>query len=114
MIFADTSYFLALLNPGDLWHAAARRASAALTGTLLSTDWVLAELANAMSKGRNRATVLSFVRMLRQRKDVTLIAASRELFDRGWSGLPSAPTRSGRSPTAPPFSSWTITAPVPP
>ena len=28
MTFADTSYFLALLNPDDTWHAAARKASA--------------------------------------------------------------------------------------
>jgi predicted nucleic acid-binding protein len=63
MTFADTSYFLALVNPGDVWHGAARRASAALAEPLLSTDWVLAELMDAMSKGRNRATVVSFVRM---------------------------------------------------
>ncbi len=83
MIFADTSYFLALVNPGDVWHATARGMSAALAEPLLSTDWVLAELTDAMSKGRNRATVVSFLRMLRWRKEVTLIAASRELFDRG-------------------------------
>jgi predicted nucleic acid-binding protein len=30
MTFADTSYFLALLNPDDKWLAAARKASAGL------------------------------------------------------------------------------------
>ena len=83
MTFADTSYFLALLNPDDKWHAAARKASAGLADDILSTDWVLAEVTDAMCRGRNRAKVVSFLRMLRRRADVVLLPASRELFDRG-------------------------------
>ena len=37
MTFADTSYFLALLNADDTWHAVARKASAALADNILST-----------------------------------------------------------------------------
>ena len=83
MTFADNSYFLALLNADDTWHAVARKASAALADNILSTDWVLAEVTDAMCRGHNRAKVVSFLRMLRRREDVVLLPASRELFDRG-------------------------------
>jgi predicted nucleic acid-binding protein len=83
MTFADTSCFLALLNPDDMLHPAARRASAELADAILSTDWVLAEVADAMCRGHNREKVVSFLRMLRRREDVVLMPASRELFDRG-------------------------------
>jgi predicted nucleic acid-binding protein len=83
MTFADTSYFLALLNPDDKWHVAARKASAELADTILSTDWVLAEVTDAKCRGHNRTKVVSFPRMLRRREDVVLLPASRELFDRG-------------------------------
>jgi predicted nucleic acid-binding protein len=83
MTFADTSYFLALLNPDDKWHAAACKASAELADTILSTDWVLAEVTDAMCRGQNRAKVVSFLRMLRRREDVVLLPASRGLLDRG-------------------------------
>ena len=83
MTFADPSYFLALLNPDDTSHAAARNASAALADTILSTDWVLTEVTDAMCRGHNRVKVVSFLRMLRRREDVVLLPASRELFDRG-------------------------------
>lgn len=72
MKFADTAYFLALLNPRDRWHAAARKASTELAEPLLSTDWVLTEVVDAMSSPRNRSKVVQFVRMLRQRSDVSL------------------------------------------
>src|SRR5512135_1572678 len=83
MTFADTSYCLALLDPDDTSHAAARKASAALADTILSTDWVLAEVTDAMCRGHNRTKVVSFLRMLRRREDVVLMPASRELFHRG-------------------------------
>jgi len=83
MKFADTSYFLALLNPQDDWHTAACDASTNLAEPILSTDWVLTELADAMCQGRNRSTVVAFLRLLRRREDVTLVPASRELLDRG-------------------------------
>ena len=39
--FADTAYFLALLNPRDGWHEAALRLSRRREGPLLTTVWIL-------------------------------------------------------------------------
>jgi uncharacterized protein len=54
-----------------------------LAEPILSTDWVLAEVTDAMCRGHNRTKVVSFLRMLRRREDVVLLPGSRELFDRG-------------------------------
>ncbi len=43
--FADTFYFLALLNPRDQNHAKAQEISASLAGRLVTTDYILLEVA---------------------------------------------------------------------
>lgn len=48
-VFADTFYFLALLNPKDAARAKAVEAAVAIQGELVTTAWVLTELADAMS-----------------------------------------------------------------
>ena len=53
-VFADTFYFLALLNPRDQAHARVLAFTAAFQGRMLTTAWVLTEFADAMSDPRNR------------------------------------------------------------
>lgn len=50
-IFADTFYFLALYYPDDQYHAKTVRVARQLKARLLTTDWVLTEVADALSKG---------------------------------------------------------------
>jgi predicted nucleic acid-binding protein len=52
-VFTDTYYFLALLNSRDQGHAAAVTASARIT-SLLTTEWILLELANALASTTQR------------------------------------------------------------
>jgi predicted nucleic acid-binding protein len=54
LTFADSFYFLALFNSRDSAHQAAVRASRDLVGNLITTDWVLAEVADALSDPVNR------------------------------------------------------------
>ena len=59
-IFADTLYWLALANPRDQWHDAAKRLSASLTGlSLVTTEEVLIEFltwfSNHGPQGRSHA-----------------------------------------------------------
>jgi predicted nucleic acid-binding protein len=51
-VFADTVYFLALLNPVDQWHVRARELSRKPPGTLLTTEFVLMEVVNRCVSGR--------------------------------------------------------------
>jgi predicted nucleic acid-binding protein len=44
VVFADTSYFAALLNSDDVHHERARTWSEAYTGRVIVTEYVLIEL----------------------------------------------------------------------
>jgi uncharacterized protein len=48
-VFADAFYYIALLNPADRYHAAAVQATHSLKGRLVTTQWVLMEVGDALS-----------------------------------------------------------------
>ena len=83
-VFADTSYFLALLNPTDALHGAATEVSRSLRQKVVTTDFVLAEVGNALSRANVRARFVGLVAHLREEPSVTLLPASRALFDLGY------------------------------
>ncbi len=59
--FADTFYFLALLNPRDKAHAWAVAYAAALLGELITTAWVLTEPGDVLVlRGTGRSSSLSW------------------------------------------------------
>lgn len=60
-VFADTSYYLALVNSLDRFHPAACRWTSDFAGTSVTTAWVIAELANSMSRAVNRPFFLSLL-----------------------------------------------------
>ena len=51
-LLADTSFYVALLNPADAWHAKARAISDELDDHVVVTEYVLVELGNALSRAR--------------------------------------------------------------
>jgi predicted nucleic acid-binding protein len=82
-VFADTSYWIALVNPADQWAAAARSLAARLgTTTLVTTDEVLVEfLAYFSGSGpvfRTRA--VGIVQAITSTRRVTVIEQSRSSF----------------------------------
>jgi uncharacterized protein len=83
-VFADTVYYLALLNVRDELHGRAAEFTPDYDGRLLTTAWVLTELADALCRPPFRATVVEFVAALRTDPEVTILPASQELFDRGF------------------------------
>lgn len=84
-VFADTFYYLALLLPRDTAHSKAVVATVRLKSPIVTTAWVLTELANAMAVPRNREIFISFVDALQQNRDVTVVPPSRALFAKGMS-----------------------------
>jgi predicted nucleic acid-binding protein len=82
-VFADTFFFLAVLNRADAAHARATELSRSLPRPRLTTDWVLTEVGHAMSIGGNRAAFVELVGFLEQSPLVTIVPASRALFQRG-------------------------------
>lgn len=81
-LFADTFYFLALLNAKDSAHSAAMAHSVG-TGRLVTTEWVLMEVADAMAVQSKRGAFVDLHRLLRSDPSVDIIPASTESFARG-------------------------------
>jgi uncharacterized protein len=61
-VFADASYYIALLNPRDQFHQAAYESSAPRQARLVTTHWVLMEVADALCAPSIRQHTLRFFR----------------------------------------------------
>jgi uncharacterized protein len=83
VVFADTFYFLALWNPQDAGHAKALAFTDGYLDAMLTTDWIVTELADALARPPNRARFLRLFRILQQQKELTIIPASRTLLEEG-------------------------------
>ena len=81
--FADTFYFLALLNIKDAQHDRAKRFSTGLRVRVVTTDWVLTELADAMSSIRRRAGFATVLNLLVEDPDVTIVPANDSTWNAG-------------------------------
>lgn len=83
-VFADTSFYVAVLNPRDLAHAKALQVGENLHRPVLLTDFILLELGNALSGVGQRELFSRLVPHLRSHPNVRIIPATRELLDRGF------------------------------
>ena len=84
VVFADASYCIAMLEPGDGLHEKAQRVTERLgLCRILTTDMVLVELLTFMSgKGEhNRKLATDTVRDLRVSPGVEVVAQTRAQFD---------------------------------
>jgi len=81
--FADTSFYIGLFNPQDETHAKARHYAMQGDLSVLTTAWVLAELANYLASTPNRSLFVSFVKDLRRNPRVTIVPPDADLFERG-------------------------------
>jgi len=83
LVFADAFYFVARLNRRDQHHQRVVDFSRNFRARVLTTDWVLMEVADALAKSECRPRVRDFVLHLRQSPACEIVPASRDLFDRG-------------------------------
>lgn len=82
-VFADAFYFVGLVNRADEHHPKAVAAAQELRGSLITTEWVLAEFADALAESASRRLVAQFIRDLESDSKVRVIRAGTELFQRG-------------------------------
>ena len=82
-VFADTFYFLALLNRNDLSHRRAIAASQVGDQSYVTTEFVLLELADALSKPPLREDFKSICALIESTNSFQLIRANSELLHRG-------------------------------
>jgi len=81
--FADSFYFLALLNPKEAAHEKAKTVSAEFRGRIVTTAWVVTEVADAMAAPGNRDLFEELFGELAANPDIIIIPADTELFTRG-------------------------------
>ena len=82
-VFADAFYFVALLNRADQYHSRAAAAATQLRGEIITTQWVLAEVADALADSASRRSVAPFLRDLSKDPKVTVVQAGSDWFERG-------------------------------
>jgi len=82
-VFADTFYFLALLNQRDPCHTRAIAASRVPGLAILTTEFVLLELADALCKPQYRDDVLGICHLVETNPSCRLTRASSKLLTRG-------------------------------
>ena len=82
IVFADAFYFVARLNRRDQHHDRVLAFSKDFRARLLTTDWILMEVADALSKSGCRPRVREFMLHLRQAGAFKIIPAFRDLLDR--------------------------------
>jgi uncharacterized protein len=83
-VFADSFYFFALANRKDAAHLKALEFSQTFSGILLTTVFVLTELADGFSNPPHRRTVASqIIEELQNNPNVVVVANSDLLFGEG-------------------------------
>ena len=93
-IFADTSYYLALINPHDRLHEVALDFSRTYRGSLVTTEYVLVEVGNFMRSGNDRRIYLSLVNQVRSDPKTYIVPAGEEFYDQALGMFASRPDKS--------------------
>lgn len=81
--FLDTVYLLALINPNDAWRPKALQWAARVSGTLVTTDAVLTEVADALCRSAHRHWAVEAIRDLKADSAVSCVPGSVRLFAQG-------------------------------
>jgi predicted nucleic acid-binding protein len=81
--FADTFYFLALLNPHDDDHDIAVRVTRTLRRPLVTTSLVLVELADGLAGTRSRQLFGPFYRRMIRDSKLTVVPCDDAMLERG-------------------------------
>ena len=82
-MFADSFFYFALLNPADAAHEQAEAFLENLDGKIVTTAWVLTELADGMADPLDRRTFIRLHAALTSDPDVTIVPPDPGLFADG-------------------------------
>ena len=86
-VFVDTAAWIALLNSRDAYHAPALKVMATLRQQnvlLITTEFVLLEVADALSQPSLRAQTINFIEGLSQFSALKVIPIDRSIWLKGW------------------------------
>ena len=82
-VFADTYYYLALVNEDDEGYAKALHFGDSFRGRIITTEWVLTEVGDALAQSHDRPAFLQLLESIQNDAQSTIIEGNHELFARG-------------------------------
>lgn len=82
-VFADTFYYLALTSRNDAFHSKAVNLARDLRVPVITTAWVITELADALADTHRRGTFLILLEGIRNDPDVTILTPEASLYEDG-------------------------------
>lgn len=83
-VFADTFFFIALLDSSDPHHTRAVAWSRSKSVTFVTTDYVLIELGDAFHQDDQRGDFVLFYEILRKDPKFRIVSASPSLLAKGF------------------------------
>lgn len=82
-VFVDTSFLIALVINDDAHHVRALNCQNLVQGSLVTTEYVLMEFVDALSRPSHRLLAVSTVGVFRNRGGARVIPATSSLMDDG-------------------------------
>lgn len=82
-VFADTFYWIALVNRHDASHGKAAQCARNYSGLTITTEWVLTEVVDGFAAARHRHLMEPWRRLWRTDDTLTIIEATHGLFEEG-------------------------------
>ncbi|HEX4053741.1 MAG TPA: PIN domain-containing protein [Tepidisphaeraceae bacterium] len=92
-IFADTFYFIAILSASDEAYQRTRAITANQQAKLITTAWVLTELANTFCRHDVRSGFVDTLRALRSDPSVVIVGPDPRWFEAGLELYSSRPDK---------------------
>jgi uncharacterized protein len=92
-VFADTFALIAWLNPRDNAHAVVAAYLDGFTGQLVTTEWVLVELADALSAPEARTTAAAFLQAVRADPQFEVVGYDPAVFQAGFDLFAARPDK---------------------
>lgn len=86
-VFVDTAAWIALINVDDGFHGSALLVMRQLQqqkNQLVTTDFILLEVADALTTSKLRRKTIAFINRLKEVQDLQIIPLSHSLFELGW------------------------------
>ena len=94
VVFADTAFYVALLSSRDALHSLAVQFLAGYSGRIVTTEFILLEVANFNARPADRQRFVDLAAQIRTDSHTQLVPATADLFDRGLDLFANRPDKS--------------------
>jgi predicted nucleic acid-binding protein len=93
-IFADTAFYVAIVNPRDQLFGKAQALAGMITGPIITTDFKLVETASFLCRGsKSRNAFTQLFQALHHSPGIEVVPASRDLLDRAYALFVNRPDK---------------------